>query len=82
MEKPWQVFKTLVYCLGYTGACYIIAIWNYNSWVINKWLGQPGFANLSLVMLIVTWFLWTFGIGGILFEGMALIRKAGKGNEP
>lgn len=70
LSRAWQPFKTIVYAVGYSGACYVLAMWNYNGWRYYGWLGQEDLAAVSLYTLIGVWVLWSIGVGAIILDGM------------
>lgn len=74
----WTAFKSLIYALGYTGACWVI-FWrciHYSDYL--RWAGSGDLALLCVITAGITWAIWTFGFGCIIVDGM---REVKHGNE-
>lgn len=66
----WAAFKTLIYSIGFTYACWVIF---WRCWYYSRYLDWVGSHDLALVCMItagITWVIWTFGVGCVIVYGM------------
>lgn len=78
LNKAWEVVRTLVYAIGFTGACYIAFVWNWNTWQYSRWLGEQDLAAFAFWTMIGTWLVWNIGVGAILIDGMKKVESCEK----
>ncbi len=71
----WAAFKTVIYSVGFTYACWIIF---WRCMYYSRYLEYAGSHDLALVCEItagITWAIWTFSVGCIIVDGMKEVKR-------